>query len=233
MNDEPHHRHGAFFGRRKGHPLRARQAELFGSLLPRLALDLTAPRAGQSRTACFPSRSMTCALEIGFGGAEHLIAQAQAHPRTGFIGCEPFVNGMAKALVAIDEHNLTNVRLHHGDAVDLLAGCRRTRSRASICSIPIRGRSGATGSGASSTTKTSRRSRASCGRAENSASRPTGRITPSGRCCGCSRVARFHAGPPSAPTTGASLGRDSPARAMRRRRSAKAARRPISSSAAT
>ena len=58
-------------------------------------------------------------LEIGFGGAEHLIAEAQAYPRTGFVGCEPFVNGMAKALSAIDELGLTNVRLHHGDAVEL------------------------------------------------------------------------------------------------------------------
>jgi tRNA (guanine-N7-)-methyltransferase len=60
-------------------------------------------------------------LEIGFGGAEHLIAEAQAHPSTGFIGCEPFVNGMAKALVGIDELGLANIRLHHGDAVELLS----------------------------------------------------------------------------------------------------------------
>ena len=108
-----------FFGRRKGHPLRARQAELFGSLLPRLALDLGAP-APNDLAALFPQPVDSVRLEIGFGGAEHLIGQAQAHPRTGFIGCEPFVNGMAKALVAIDELGLANVRLHHGDAVELL-----------------------------------------------------------------------------------------------------------------
>ena len=112
--------HGGFFGRRKGHPLRARQAELFGSLLPRLALDLGAP-APNDLAALFPQPVDSMRLEIGFGGAEHLIGQAQAHPRTGFIGCEPFVNGMAKALVAIDELGLANVRLHHGDAVELLS----------------------------------------------------------------------------------------------------------------
>jgi len=110
----------AFFGRRKGHPLRARQAELFSSLLPRLALDLAAP-APDHLAALFPQPVDDVRLEIGFGGAEHLIGQAQSHPRTGFIGCEPFVNGMAKALVAIDELGLTNIRLHHGDAVELLA----------------------------------------------------------------------------------------------------------------
>jgi tRNA (guanine-N7-)-methyltransferase len=119
MNDEQTRQHGAFFGRRKGHRLRARQVELFGALLPRLALDLTA--SAPNLASRFPLPVDDVRLEIGFGGAEHLIAQAQAHPRTGFIGCEPFVNGMAKALVAIDEGNLTNIRLHHGDAVELLA----------------------------------------------------------------------------------------------------------------
>jgi len=109
-----------FFGRRKGHPLRARQAELFDALLPRLALDLGKP-APNDLAALFSEPVEGVRLEIGFGGAEHLIAQAQAHPRTGFIGCEPFVNGMAKALVAVDELALTNIRLHHGDAVELLA----------------------------------------------------------------------------------------------------------------
>jgi tRNA (guanine-N7-)-methyltransferase len=111
---------GAFYGRRKGHRLRVRQAGLLGSLLPRLALDLTKP-APAKLAALFPFHVEAVRLEIGFGGAEHLIAQAQAHPRVGFIGCEPFVNGMAKALSAIAELQLENIRLHHGDATMLLA----------------------------------------------------------------------------------------------------------------
>jgi tRNA (guanine-N7-)-methyltransferase len=116
MTNEPR----AFFGRRKGHPLRARQVELFDALLPRLALDLASPPS-DNLAALFPVPVDNVWLEIGFGGAEHLIAQAQAHPRTGFIGCEPFINGMAKALVAIDDNKLANIRLHHGDAIELLA----------------------------------------------------------------------------------------------------------------
>ncbi|TMJ05253.1 MAG: tRNA (guanosine(46)-N7)-methyltransferase TrmB [Alphaproteobacteria bacterium] len=119
MSDQQSHRHGAFFGRRKGHPLRARQVELFGLLLPRLALNLSVP-APRDLAVLFPGPIDHVRLEIGFGGSEHLIAQAQASPRSGFIGCEPFVNGMAKALVAIDDLGLANIRLHHGDAVDLL-----------------------------------------------------------------------------------------------------------------
>jgi tRNA (guanine-N7-)-methyltransferase len=118
--DEPRSGTGSFYGRRKGHRLRARQAGLFGSLLPRLALDLTKP-APTKLAALFPFRVEAVRLEIGFGGAEHLIAQAQAHPHIGFIGCEPFVNGMAKALSAIAELELENIRLHHGDATMLLA----------------------------------------------------------------------------------------------------------------
>ncbi len=113
------HRHGAFYGRRKGHPLRARQAELFETLLPRLAIDLSAP-APANLASLFPLLVDDVRLEIGFGGAEHMIAQARDSTGTGFIGCEPFVNGMAKALVAIDDGGLANIRLHHADAVDLL-----------------------------------------------------------------------------------------------------------------
>jgi tRNA (guanine-N7-)-methyltransferase len=109
----------AFFGRRKGHKLRQRQAELFDTLLPQLALDLsrTAPR--DLRTL-FPMPVGEVRLEIGFGGAENLIAQAQSQPHAGFIGVEPFVNGMAKALSAIADTGLRNIRLYNDDATNLL-----------------------------------------------------------------------------------------------------------------
>jgi len=119
MTDEAGKRHGAFFGRRKGHKLRSRQAELMDTLLPRLAVDLGAPAPADLR-ALFAGVDEV-RLESGFGGGEHLIAEAEAHPRSGFIGIEPFINGMAKALVAIDQRKLANVRLHHGDATDVLA----------------------------------------------------------------------------------------------------------------
>jgi tRNA (guanine-N7-)-methyltransferase len=111
---------GAFYGRRKGHPLRATQARLLDTLLPQLAVDIGMPAPADLATL-FPHRPQEIRLEIGFGGAEHLLAQAQRHPHVGFIGCEPFVNGMAKALAAIDTLKLDNIRLHHGDATELLA----------------------------------------------------------------------------------------------------------------
>src|SRR5271156_4943468 len=110
----------AFFGRRKGHKLRPRQALLFDTLLPQLAIDLSRPAAADL-SALFPVPVGEVQLEIGFGGGEAMIAQAQARPHTGFIGVEPFVNGMAKALAAIESNNLRNVRLHFDDAVSLIA----------------------------------------------------------------------------------------------------------------
>jgi tRNA (guanine-N7-)-methyltransferase len=109
----------AFFGRRKGHPLKPRQAALFDALLPRLALDLAKPAPADLHTL-FATSVDDLRLEIGFGGAEHLIAQAQNHPNVGFIGTDAFVNAMAKALVAVDANALVNIRLHFGDASELL-----------------------------------------------------------------------------------------------------------------
>jgi tRNA (guanine-N7-)-methyltransferase len=119
MTDEHHDPAArAFYGRRKGHPLRARQVDLFATLFPRLAVDLTKPAANLA--TLFPVPVDDVHLEIGFGGGEHLVGRARNNPRIGFIGAEPFVNGMAKALVAIDELKFGNIRLHHADAVELL-----------------------------------------------------------------------------------------------------------------
>jgi len=113
------HSRRAFFGRRKGHPLKPRQAALFGTLLPRLALDLSKPSPADLRSL-FATAIDDLRLEIGFGGAEHLITAAKASPHAGFIGTDAFVNAIAKALAAIDESTLTNIRLYFGDASELL-----------------------------------------------------------------------------------------------------------------
>jgi tRNA (guanine-N7-)-methyltransferase len=110
---------GSFFGRRKGHKLRAHQADLIANLLPHLAVDIDTP--APALTDMFDPPAQAMRLEIGFGGGEHLAAEAQKLPDTGFIGCEPYVNGMAKILAQIEAHNIGNIRLFAGDAADLLA----------------------------------------------------------------------------------------------------------------
>ncbi len=114
-----HHQPRAFFGRRKGHKLRPHHARLIEQLLPQLALDLGKPAPAELK-ALFPLPVDQVQLEIGFGGGEHMTAQAGDHAHTGFIGVEPFVNGMAKALAAIESRELKNIRLHFDDALDLL-----------------------------------------------------------------------------------------------------------------
>jgi tRNA (guanine-N7-)-methyltransferase len=114
------HKQGSFFGRRKGHKLRVHQADLIEHLLPRLALDITGPTP-PDLAGLFDHPADDIRLEIGFGGGEHLIAEALTLPNCGFIGCEPYVNGMAKILTRIEAHNIGNIRLFAGDATELLA----------------------------------------------------------------------------------------------------------------
>jgi tRNA (guanine-N7-)-methyltransferase len=109
----------AFFGRRKGHKLRPQQARLIETLLPRLALDLSDTASADPR-ALFPVPVTDVVLEIGFGGGESMLAQAQEYPQRGFIGVEPFINGMAKALAAIERSGSQNIRLHFDDATSLI-----------------------------------------------------------------------------------------------------------------
>ena len=114
------HGQGSFFGRRKGHKLRSHQADLIDHLLPRLSLETAAAPASNLATL-FDAPVDNVRLEIGFGGGEHLIAEARAFPMTGFIGCEPYVNGMAKILAQIEAHTVGNIKLFAGDAAELLA----------------------------------------------------------------------------------------------------------------
>jgi tRNA (guanine-N7-)-methyltransferase len=109
----------AFFGRRKGKPLRERQAEGLEKLLPALRLDLQSQPPGNTADL-FPVAVDQVRLEIGFGGGEHLVHRAQETPSTGFIGVEPFVNSMAKLLSRVEELELANIRLYDDDATEVL-----------------------------------------------------------------------------------------------------------------
>ena len=105
------------YGRSQGKPLRARQQGLVDNLLPQIAVPAEGPVTAQSLFG--DDRPLH--FEIGFGGGEHLAYRADLLPDHGFIGAEPFVNGVAQALTHIEEQKLANVRLHMGDALDVLA----------------------------------------------------------------------------------------------------------------
>jgi tRNA (guanine-N7-)-methyltransferase len=121
MTDQQHPSRSteAFFGRRKGKPLRERQAEGLATVLPTLKLDL-ATEAPENLGTLFPVAVNEVRLEIGFGGGEHLLHRAQESPETGFIGVEPFVNSMAKLVGRVSELGLDNIRVYDDDATQVL-----------------------------------------------------------------------------------------------------------------
>lgn len=108
------------YGRRKGKRLSPRKERLIAELLPLLRPPLGSTPPDDPR-ALFAVPVREVWLEIGFGSGEHLIWQAERHPDIGFLGCEPFINGVASLLGAIEERGLETVRVHDGDARDVLA----------------------------------------------------------------------------------------------------------------
>jgi tRNA (guanine-N7-)-methyltransferase len=107
-----------FHGRRKGRSLRAGRQRLVEKLLPRLSVDLSEDRIDP--VALFGPSARDVWLEVGFGGGEHLAAQARMHADVGMIGCEPFINGVARLLSEIEREGLENIRIHADDARDLI-----------------------------------------------------------------------------------------------------------------
>ncbi len=110
---------GRLYGRSVGKKLRDGQRRLVEELLPRIEIPAEGEvSAGHLFGAAHADRPLH--FEIGFGGGEHLAARAEMLPDHRFIGAEPFLNGVAQALAHIETHGLDNIRLHHGDALDLL-----------------------------------------------------------------------------------------------------------------
>jgi tRNA (guanine-N7-)-methyltransferase len=102
----------AFWGRRRGKPLTSEQSHHLDRLLPGLRLDIDKP-APADVASLFSRPVASLRMEIGFGGGEHL-------PETGFIGVEPFVNGMAKLVKQMAVEPRDNVRLYDDDATRVL-----------------------------------------------------------------------------------------------------------------
>ncbi len=103
------------FGRRRGRKLSPRQQHLMDTLLPCVAVG---PERADVLAALVQQGEMW--IEVGFGGGEHLVYQARANPQVTLIGCEPFEEGLAKVLTAIEEQGLENIRLYGDDARELL-----------------------------------------------------------------------------------------------------------------
>jgi len=106
------------FGRRRGRKPSSRQSDLMTEVMPRLAVDVATPVADIRRQFTVPVEQVW--LEIGFGGGEHLLSQARAHPAVGIIGAEPYEEGVVKVVDAVQREGLRNVRVHGDDVRPLL-----------------------------------------------------------------------------------------------------------------
>ncbi|MDD3370260.1 MAG: tRNA (guanosine(46)-N7)-methyltransferase TrmB [Alphaproteobacteria bacterium] len=104
------------FGRRKGRPLHVRKSLLIKELLPKLAIELKGDGPVCPQDFFQGAGQAQGWMEIGFGGGEHLAAQAKLHPENVYIGCEPFLNGVASLLDHVDREAITNIRVFDNDA---------------------------------------------------------------------------------------------------------------------
>ncbi len=109
-----------YYGRRKGRPLRPGRSALIERLLPSLRLSALPGEGAFDLRKLFDKPVQDVWLEIGFGSGEHLAWQAARNPEIGFIGAEPFVNGVAKLLAAIERERLDNIRIVDDDVRPLL-----------------------------------------------------------------------------------------------------------------
>lgn len=98
------------FGRAKGRSLTPAVQALWDEHFPRLKWDIQAE---------LPVSPLW--LEVGFGGAEHVLWQAENNPDVHIVGAEPFLNGVAKAVRGAADGQLKNLSLHHGDVRDLMS----------------------------------------------------------------------------------------------------------------
>jgi tRNA (guanine-N7-)-methyltransferase len=104
------------YGRSSSHKLRSGQQELIDKLLPQISI----PEDGEVTARALFGADCPLHFEIGFGAGEHLADRADMLPDHGFIGAEPFLNGVAVALTHVRDKQLTNVRVWHGDALHVL-----------------------------------------------------------------------------------------------------------------
>jgi tRNA (guanine-N7-)-methyltransferase len=106
-----------FYGRRKGHDLKPGRQRLVTEVLPLLRLPDTVP---QNLSDLFAKSVDEVQLEIGFGAGEHLIHQARANPKIGYIGAEPYINGVAALVAGIERERIETIRIFDEDARLLL-----------------------------------------------------------------------------------------------------------------
>ncbi|MCJ8323828.1 MAG: tRNA (guanosine(46)-N7)-methyltransferase TrmB [Rhizobiales bacterium] len=117
--DNPLHKKRKVHGRTFVKGMSQRQFDLLADFLPKVALDVGALKVDGVQSL-FDTQKGEYWMEVGFGGGEHLARLAREHPDVGFIGCEPFQNGVAKLLIEVEDDNIGNIAVHSDDARTVL-----------------------------------------------------------------------------------------------------------------
>lgn len=120
ISDNDKSQHFQFYGRRHGHTLKPARRKLVDTLLNDLRVPLPTESGILDVAGMFGETKKEYWMEIGFGGGEHLAALAEKYPDIGFIGCEPYVNGVASLLSHVHKRSLSNIRIYDDDARHLL-----------------------------------------------------------------------------------------------------------------
>jgi tRNA (guanine-N7-)-methyltransferase len=95
----------------------AAQQRALSALWPKYGIDFS---PGTLELSAAFGRSAPRTLEIGFGNGENLVALAEAHPGRDYLGIEVHRPGVGRALLALEERAIGNVRLICHDAVEVL-----------------------------------------------------------------------------------------------------------------
>lgn len=125
MNEDKYDPNNPLHNQRKVHGrtftkgMSQRQFDLLDEFLPSVALDINKLK-NQGVGALFDTQKTEFYMEVGFGGGEHLARQARENPNIGYIGCEPFQNGVAKILIEIEDDEIGNIKVHNDDARTVL-----------------------------------------------------------------------------------------------------------------
>lgn len=109
-----------FHGRRKARPIRAGRQDAMDAVLPKIQITHDQLDSGLRRGDESVSGFRETWLEIGFGNGDALAAWHRAHPDIGFIGCEPFINGVSNLCKLVAEDDLSNLRIWNDVAQPLI-----------------------------------------------------------------------------------------------------------------
>lgn len=107
------------WGRRIGRPLKRDRLEAMEKLLPVIKIPLEKLTAEKNidPASLFDKKFNSYWFEIGFGDGAHLVTLKRNYNDVGFLGAEPFINGVSALTKSLSDDPLDNIRILSDDAL--------------------------------------------------------------------------------------------------------------------